>query len=138
MPELDNIQVIYGEVTGPIDPSSPHYTNPTNDNMRVDAVSRGEMNYEGDGWYSFEKTVTVDGNFYCRLRGTNLPPNTPNETYPLDTDAPEGPGGPMLDSLAGNIACPDCPPHTNYLVDNDVEAYSDLWFYSNPIFVSTK
>ena len=67
---------------------------------------------EGDGWYSFERTISADDDFYCRLRGTNLPPGTPYETYSLDTEAPEGPGGPMLDSEAGNIVCTDCPLHT--------------------------
>jgi hypothetical protein len=138
-PELDNIQVICGDVTGRIDPSSEDYTKAANDNMwPVTTISRSEMTDEGDGWYSFEQTIPVSGDFYCRLRGTNLPPGTPNETYPLDTDAAEGPGGPMPDSLAGNITCPDCPPHTNGVLDYDVEAYSDLWFYSNPIFVSVK
>jgi hypothetical protein len=93
---------------------------------------------EGDGWYSFERILPAEGDFYCRLRGTNLPPDTPYETYPLDTDAPEGPAGPMLDSEAGNISCPDCPPHTGSVVNYDVEAWSDLWFYSNPIFVSVR
>jgi len=132
-PELDNIQVICSDVTGRIDPSSPDYTKATNDNMwDVVTVSRSEMTDEGDGWYSFEQTIPADGNFYCRLRGTNLPPETPNETDEY--------GNPLADSLAGNIICDDadCPAHIGGALNNDVEAYADLWFYSNPIFVSVK
>ena len=128
-PELNNVQVICGDVHGRIKPLSPDYAKATNDNMwPVVNVSRPEMIDEGDGWFSFEQTIPADGDFYCRLRGTNLPPDTPNET---DAD-----GNPLADSLAGNISCTDCPPHTNGVVDYDVEAYSDLWFYSNPIFVN--
>jgi hypothetical protein len=129
MPELDNVQLICGDVTGRIDPSSSDYTKSTNDNMwPVEVVEKDDMTDEGDGWYSFERTIPVKESFYCRLRGTNLPPDTPNET---DAD-----GNPLADSMAGNITCSDCPPHTHGVVDYDVEAYSDLWFYSNPIFVS--
>lgn len=141
MPELDNVQLICGDVTGPISPADEDYTKATNDNMwPVEVIAKSEMVDEGDGWYAFEKTVSAEGDFYCRLRGTNLPPDTPNETYPLDTDAPEGPGGPMLDSEAGNILCDDegCPAHVAGLVDYDVEAWSDIWFYSNPVFVKVR
>jgi hypothetical protein len=141
MPELDNIQLICGYVSGRISPASPDYTKASNDDMwTVEVINKADMIDEGDGWYSFEQIISADDDFYCRLRGTNLPPDTPNETYPLDTDAPEGPGGPMLDSEAGNIPCDDidCPSHINGYVNNDVEAWSDLWVYSNPIFVSVK
>jgi hypothetical protein len=106
----------------------------------VEVISRTDMTDEGEGWYSFERSVTAENDFYCRLRGTNLPPGTPNETYPLDTNAPEGPGGPMLDSEAGLIPCADetCPPHIQGVLNNDVEAWSDIWFYSNPVFVDVK
>jgi hypothetical protein len=106
----------------------------------VEVVAREDMVDEGNGWYSFELYTTAMNDFYCRLRGTNLPPDTPNETYPLYTDALEGPGGPMLDSEAGNVECTDdaCPPHINGVLDKDVEAWADLWFYSNPVFVDVK
>ncbi|MBW2428705.1 MAG: hypothetical protein JRF56_07075 [Deltaproteobacteria bacterium] len=53
-----------------------------------------------------------------RLRGTNLPPNTPCETDPA--------GNPLPDSAAS--ACYEG-------LDGAEEAWQDLWFYSNPIFV---
>jgi hypothetical protein len=140
-PELDNVQLICGDVTGYIPPGSEEYTKATNDNMwPVEVVAKNEMVNWGDGWYTYKWTVDAENDFYCRLRGTNLPPDTPNETYPLDTDAPEGPGGPMLDSEAGSILCDDvdCPEHVGGVLTNDVEAWADIWFYSNPIFVKVK
>jgi len=55
---------------------------------------------------------------YFRLRGTNLAPNTLNET---DAD-----GNPLADALV-TIKTPDIPAAER--------AWNDLWFYSNPIFV---
>ena len=138
-PELDNVQLICGDLTGRIHPTDANYTNPTNENMwDVQVISKADMNDEAATRYSFEQEIRAKGNFYCRLRGTNLPPGTPYQTYPLDTDAPEGPAGPMLDSETVNIPCNDaaCPAHlAEGHTDYDVEAWSDLWFYSNPIFV---
>lgn len=104
----------------------------------------------------------VEGSFYVRLRGTNLPQGTPFET---DVD-----GNPLADNLADNIPCPfelaegedttrapngeeerrvpevaACPDHLPVneklgvkVVDADVEAWADLWFYANPIFIDVQ
>ena len=84
----------------------------------------------------------VSGSQYFRLRGTNLPPSTPNET---DAD-----GNPLLDYLLipfdtskpGAVPCNDaaCPAHMRTIngvkySSYDVSAWADLWFYSNPVFV---
>ena len=46
-------------------------------------------------------------------------------------------GNPLPDNLSDNSPCDDaaCPPHINGTLDMDVEAWADLWFYSNPIFI---
>ena len=49
---------------------------------------------------------------YFRIRGTNLALNTPDEL--------DGEGNPLPDIAEEN---------------NGVKAFSDLWFYSNPVFV---
>jgi hypothetical protein len=54
---------------------------------------------------------------YFRLRGTNLAPNTPDET--------DAAGNPLPDYLVT----------ANQGIDGAAEAWKDLWFYSNPIFV---
>ena len=88
------------------------------------------------------KVSNVTASQYFRLRGSNLPPATPNET---DAD-----GNPILDfkvspnaqSVAGTVPCTDaaCPAHLRTVggvkySSNDVAAWADLWFYSNPVFV---
>jgi hypothetical protein len=98
---------------------------------------------------------------YLRLRGTNLPASVPFETDAsgnplpdLNTNAgvvnPTKPGG--TDGLPAGanlkIACNTvgttefngCPSHlptvnNQKMVAFDVAAWSDLWFYSNPIYV---
>ncbi|MBT9491601.1 MAG: hypothetical protein IV107_04485 [Paucibacter sp.] len=89
----------------------------------------------------------VQASQYLRLRGSNLP-----ASVPFETDAN---GSPMADvyTNAGDttklkIACTTvgttefngCPSHLptvngQKMVANDVAAWADLWFYSNPIYV---
>jgi hypothetical protein len=73
---------------------------------------------------------------YFRLRGTNLPVNTPNET--------DANGNPLPDdfSTSNRVPCTDaaCPTHLNNAggvkySSYDVASWADLWFYSNPVFV---
>jgi hypothetical protein len=106
----------------------------------------------------------VKSSQYLRLRGTNLPAAVPFETdadgnplADLYTNAtavnPTVPGG--TDGIAANanlrIPCASvgtteydgCPSHLpsvngqKYLA-YDVAAWSDLWFYSNPIYIEVK
>ncbi len=91
---------------------------------------------------------------YVRLRGTNLPP-----AVPFETDAS---GNPLADlytnasdptklmircSTVGTVLSGDaidgCPDHLTNVggqkyVSYDVAAWSDLWFYSNPIYIEVK
>ena len=54
---------------------------------------------------------------YYRIRGTNLPSDTPNET--------DSEGSPLADAIA----------REDLNVGRVEAAWKDLWFYSNPIFV---
>lgn len=106
----------------------------------------------------------VNSSQYLRLRGTNLPAAVPYETdadgNPLPdiyTNAaavnPSVPGG--ADGMPANanlrIPCTSvgttdfdgCPAHLPTIngqkyVAYDVAAWSDLWFYSNPIYIEVK
>jgi hypothetical protein len=78
----------------------------------------------------------VQNSQYVRARGTNLPVNTPNET--------DAQGNPLNDppASAAVINCDDaaCPAHMSNVggvkkSSFDVAAWSDLWFYANPIFI---
>jgi hypothetical protein len=129
MPEVHHVDVISGTIHGYIDPSDPEYTNPLEPTAGIyTSVDRADMTDEGDGWYSFSFTYTAElgGSRYFRLRGTNIPQNTPWET---DAD-----GNPLLDFLASDNI-PDEFQGLGETLDTDREAYADLWFYSNPVNV---
>jgi len=129
-PELHHVDLIGGNVTGKIDPSDlDDYTNPINPSTQILKQSlKSEMVEGRDGWQSFSYVFIAEKgkDRYLRLRGTNLPPNTPNETDAV--------GNPLADSMAANIDC-SAANCTDGKLDHDVEAWSDLWFYSNPIYV---
>ena len=93
----------------------------------------------------------VSASQYVRLRGTNLPASVPYET--------DANGNPLADvytnandttmlripcTTVGTVLSGDaingCPAHLSTvngqkMVSYDVAAWSDLWFYSNPIYV---
>jgi hypothetical protein len=186
-PVLDNIDVIRGDVYGPIPPDAPEYEtvnrNPTTEIFAT--LFRGDMEADEAGRLVATGSIpaeTFTNPMYFRLRGTNMPKGTPNET---DAD-----GNPLIDYYANNIVCPFpyvdptptaeldaegnpltddegqpigffddegndlgslftefnpevCPPYLpvnqnlgEQVIDFDVEAWADLWFYSNAIFVA--
>jgi hypothetical protein len=150
-PSLDHVDLITGTITGVVDPGSPNYAvanaggtagaaivyNPTA--KIADQIETTDMktHIEKDGSIRYTLTSTFvagDKPFYIRARGTNLPIGTPNA---LDAS-----GVPLLDQNNSNAVCgdPDCPPHLSVVngsrrVTFDVQAWSNLWFYTNPIFV---
>jgi hypothetical protein len=112
------------------------------------------------GQPAFATTYTLPGtkSRYVRLRGTNMPVSTPNET--------DASGNPLSDfftnaQVPANLAIPcttsgtvpgvatrspvtglitACPSHLPVksgvpYVAYDVAAWADLWFYSNPIYI---
>lgn len=126
-PVLDHIDMIAGEVTGKIDPSDPDYTNPTNPTAGVIARFERHGGTDKNGYMTYVYQFKAEKSMYFRLRGTNMPVDTPNET--------DEKGNPLADSMADNIYCPECPAHCGGVLNYDVEAWADLWFTSNPIFV---
>ena len=121
VPVVDHVDLISGQITGKIDPSSPDYTKATNETTKVIATfSSKDWKVDRNGYNVVTYTIKdMDTSMYFRLRGTNLPVNTQYET---DAD-----GNPLADSLAANLGLNGAP-----------EAWADLWFYSNPIFVYVK
>jgi hypothetical protein len=120
-PVVDHIDLIAGEITGPVSPTlpggtpNPDYSKAMNETTRVIATFRAEdWRKDREGYNVINYRIQdLDRSMYFRLRGTNMPPNTPGET---DAD-----GNPLLDT--------DGPVH------GAQEAWNDLWFYSNPVFV---
>ena len=112
------------------------------------------------------KIENVKQSQYIRLRGTNMPANVPFETdangnpladlftnaaavNPTVSNPNSGDGQPAGANL--KIACKavgssdfdGCPSHLfvvngQKMVSFDVAAWSDLWFYSNPIYIEVK
>jgi hypothetical protein len=162
-PVLDHVDLIGGNVTGYVDPADANYKGSVVPNLttglltpnnntggaRNDSTAIKKM-FNGSSWTTLADGVRVmshavkrvSASQYFRLRGTNLPPATPNET---DAD-----GNPILDfkvspndqSAPGTVPCGDaaCPAHLRTVggvkyTSFDVAGWSDLWFYSNPVFV---
>jgi hypothetical protein len=126
-PELDHIDLIAGQVSGLISPDNPDYkkdnVSTTSVIARFDAsgglldangLESQKWQDSGNGWKEIIYQVEAKGNMYFRLRGTNHPLNTPEEI--------DGAGNPM----------PDIPEESS-----SAKVFSDLWFYSNPVFVQT-
>ena len=128
-PELNHIDVIAGVVTDTIARTDKNYTIDTVATTRVIArfgTVTGEKDINGvetqawtdlgNGWKEMSLSLIVGKGSYYRLRGSNLGLNIDKQT--------DGAGNPLSDTL---------------LIENDaVKAFDDLWFYSNPIFVSAK
>jgi hypothetical protein len=165
-PVLDHIDVIRGLVTGYRNPNDPlNYAgewprdwlvNPNLANVPPAAKNTSAavvktfnaQNWKTSGDFrrmSF-RIPAVKASQYVRLRGTNMPAGVPFET--------DANGNPLPD-LATNarnpadlmIPCNDaaCPDHLAVKVTGgqkyvsfDVAAWSDLWFYSNPIYIEVK
>jgi hypothetical protein len=151
MPVLDHIDLIGGEVTGYIDPSDADFTKETNDSTAVVATFERKDGLRRNGNMSFVYRFKADKDMYFRLRGTNLPANVPFET--------DAEGNPLADSEAednlynmsgeelSSYMFKDILDHvierkidsaTTSKLDEVAEAYADLWFYSNPIFINVK
>lgn len=151
-PSLDHVDLITGDITGPIEPGAPGYAvpgiagragasvvyNPTAKiakQIKTTAMRRATRP-DGSKRYSFRTSFVAGATpFYIRARGTNLPPATPNAT--------DAEGHPLLDINNTAVICADpaCPTHMRQSRDgqlrvtHDVQAWSNVWFYANPIFV---
>ncbi len=138
-PVLDHVDLIMGDVTGYVDPADPNYTvsvNPSTEVVRTFTTD------QDSGEYVFYYTFTAEAgkNLYFRLRGTNLPADVPYET---DSNGNPLPDSEANDNIYANLdtsqletaLMPGVEITTNSKLDDVAEAYADLWFYSNPIFI---
>ena len=167
-PVLDHVDVIGGNVTGLVSATNtaayageagkiltgtagdPAATYQADAPATLNTSARKVKTFNATSWTSTTGGIrsmsylvrNVSATQYFRLRGTNLPASTPNET---DAD-----GNPLLDYLVipfdtskpGTVPCNDaaCPAHLRTIngikySSFDVSAWADLWFYSNPVFV---
>ncbi|HLP14829.1 MAG TPA: hypothetical protein VK470_01145, partial [Bacteroidota bacterium] len=92
---LDHLDLIGGAVTGVVSPQSREYAAPVNPSTKI--IKRFPIiktDLQRDGFATVSYTFRVDHSQYFRLRGTNIPVNTKNET---DED-----GNPLCDTLQGD------------------------------------
>lgn len=153
-PQLHHFDVIRGDITGIIAPTDPAYrtanSNPTTELFAT--FGQGDFAAAGDR-QAFEWTVDLTqggGDQYFRLRGTNIPQGTPNESdangNPLSDDFTNlTPCLPVASAPSATFDPTVCPAHLANLpdgsgprVDADVEAWSELYVYANPIFIDAR
>lgn len=122
---VDHIDLIAGEVRDKVGKylaggttPNPTYNEGANGTARViSTFTSKDWTINGDGWMTIVKPVPdLHRDMYFRLRGTNLGCGVQGET---DKEC-----NPLNDDLMS--------PNTTE------KAYADLWFYSNPIFVSVR
>jgi hypothetical protein len=118
IPVVDHIDLIAGDITGMVAPENANYNNPTNPSARVVATfEAGDWETDEDGWNVIVFHTRLTKSTYFRLRGTN----NALESEEIDQTSPNG--DPALDMPGQNTPA---------------KAWADLWFYSNPIFVTVK
>ncbi|MGD9342390.1 MAG: hypothetical protein PVJ25_00070 [Desulfuromonadales bacterium] len=150
MPVLDHIDLIGATITGKVpmtdfsDVDNQSYVNTDyGTDAKVIATFKRHGGIDKDGYLTYVTQLKVDKPMYVRLRGTNLPANVPFET--------DAEGNPLADSLANDNlydAVMDdnrealeaklfswVEYDTNDKLPEVAEAFADLWFYSNPIFI---
>jgi hypothetical protein len=140
---LDHVDLISGEVTGLIPAqingaANPAYTaSDTNPTTRI-AKTFSKSNWKVQrAWKVMTFKVKAGKDGYFRLRGTNLAAGTPNQT--------DAQGNPLVDTLdyidfpnpkTGGVKADGSPDLIHGSTPEN--AWTDLWFYSNPVFVDVK
>jgi len=158
MPELHHIDLIAGTITGNV--PATNEADPAGTDYGTDAAvietfysEDGKGKKGKKGYTTFTIKIKAEDSMFLRLRGTNLPADVPFET--------DAEGNPLADSKANDeIYAPmqyeeegyngitnkllnlylndDLRIITTDKLDDVVEAYADLWFYSNPIFIEVE
>ena len=140
MPVLDHVDLIAASITGNVPMTNQNDVVATDYGTDAAVVATFDRNGSSNRTMTFTYEFTAENDCYLRLRGTNMPANVPFETDAM--------GNPLADSLANDnlYAAMDASAleaqlfdnveiATNSKLDEVCEAYADLWFYSNPIFV---
>lgn len=123
-PVVDHIDLIAGDVTGRETPGTPGYSRDTNPSTRVaKRFTAADWKLDSEGYYAATYTMAANNSQYFRLRGTNLGVDVPGEMVA---------GEPQPDVSISSNTVPDATTRFNAI---NARNYSDLWFYSNPVFV---
>jgi hypothetical protein len=159
MPELHHIDLIAGSITGNVPMTkfdADGRPDPDDTDYETDAAVEKTFYRRGgkkNGKMTFVYRFRPKDDMFLRLRGTNLPAGVPHETdaegNPLaDTEAndniyqlmeteEDGYNG-LTNKLLNLMLNDDLRISSISALDDVVEAYADLWFYSNPIFIDVE
>ncbi|WP_246309507.1 DUF5011 domain-containing protein [Paenibacillus alginolyticus] len=123
--QVDHVDLISGDVTGKTVPGTDAYNKDTNDSTKVlKRFTSQDWTTDADGYNVINYNVgAASKNQYFRLRGTNLGLNVDGETSN---------GEPLADPKTDN------EDNETRFTEINKRNFKDLWFYSNPIFVSVK
>ena len=125
-PVVDHIDLIAGTISDQVIPGTPEYSQIKSDAKVIASFTGRDWEVDKEGYHTIVYHLkNVDKSMYFRLRGTNLGCGVANETGP----ATELPSADYCSPL------PDRLVTENMSIDGAQEAWDDLWFYSNPIFV---
>nr|WP_321403395.1 hypothetical protein [uncultured Desulfobacter sp.] len=154
MPELDHIDLIAGTITGNVVTSvaDNEETGATLEDTDYDndaAVIRTFERREDckDGYMTYVINIKPTESMFIRLRGTNLPAGVPYETdeagNPLADSTDAGAGKNIYDVLDNDALAASMfdwveNVDTTSQLEEVAEAFADLWFYSNPIYIEVE
>lgn len=132
---VNHIDLITGNVTGHIAATDPAYTtNDTNSSAHVAKTFAKTQMHLIKGWKVMTVAFKPQQSMYFRLRGTNLGDNAANQT--------DASGNPLADYLTyQTLPNPDpskVATQPTVTINTPDQAWADLWFYSNPIFIRVK
>ena len=145
MPVLDHIDVIAGTITGNVPMTNPDDIVATDYETDASVIETFDRHggIDKDGYMTYVLNVKPENSMFIRLRGTNMPAGVPFETdiegNPLaDYEANDNIYGSMDPEILEEKLFDDVVITTNNKLDEVAEAYADVWFYSNPIYIEVK
>ncbi|WP_428242842.1 S-layer protein [Gynuella sp.] len=123
-PGVHHIDLIVGDVGKKAVHGTAAYDNDHNDSTHVaKSFTASDWYQDNEGFYVMTYTFTAEKDQYLRLRGSNLDYNVEGLTVNGEPQRSEKVVMTMDDYL-------------KYYEDVNNRNYADLWFYSNPIFIS--
>ncbi|GAB1097325.1 MAG: hypothetical protein Sw2LagBPW_28040 [Shewanella algae] len=126
-PGVHHIDLIAGDIGERAKPGTAAWQKETNDSTRViKSFTQADWQKDSDGFYNMSFSFIADGKQYFRLRGTNLDYNVSgltNKGTPLRSE--------VLPQAEGEQV-------QQWYNDINERNYGDLWFYSNPLFITTQ
>ena len=131
-PVVDHIDLIAGDITGKIPTYSPEYANATNPSTRViKTFTSHDWKYDRDGYkvitYPIKLQRISNSTDLTKWRGVDSA-----FAVPIMLLAPWKSTSPTI------IMTRPKSPSTATTALQNANAWADLWFYSNPIFVNAK